>query len=59
MNISSILAKKGGMVVTFKPDQTVDHGELVGSVSISGVVKAALDEYEGKIETLQTRVEKG
>jgi hypothetical protein len=54
MNISSILAKKGGTVVMFKPDQTVDHGDLIG-----GVVKAALDEYEGEVETLQTRVEKG
>jgi CBS domain-containing protein len=37
----------------------MDHGELVGIVSIGDVVKAALDEYEGEIETLQTRVEKG
>jgi hypothetical protein len=59
MNISSILAKKGGTVVTLKPNQTVDHGELIGSVSIGDVVKAALNEYAGEIETLQTRVEKG
>jgi CBS domain-containing protein len=142
MNISSILAKKGGAVVTLKPDQTIrealalfvswhigalivvddagrivgliaerdiicaaaqnetlfglpvsdsmttdviiaqpgddlkavektmterrlrhlpimDHGELAGIVSIGDVVKAALDEYEGEIETLQTRVGKG
>jgi CBS domain-containing protein len=37
----------------------MDRGELVGIVSIGDVVKAALDEYEGEIETLQTRVEKG
>ena len=54
MNISSILAKKGGTVVTLKPDQMVDRGELIGDV-----VKAALDEYEGEIDTLQTRVGKG
>jgi CBS domain-containing protein len=28
-------------------------------ISIGDVVKAQLDEYEGEIETLQTRVEKG
>lgn len=37
----------------------LDRGELVGIVSIGDVVKAALDEYEGEIETLHTRVEKG
>ena len=37
----------------------VDHGELVGIVSIGDVVKAALDEYAGEIETLHTRVDKG
>jgi CBS domain-containing protein len=37
----------------------MDHGELVGIVSIGDVVKAALDAYEGEIETLHTRVEKG
>jgi CBS domain-containing protein len=37
----------------------MDHGELVGIVSIGDVVKAALDAYEGEIETLHTLVEKG
>ena len=37
----------------------MDHGELVGIVSIGDVVKAALDTYEGEIETLHTLVEKG
>lgn len=37
----------------------VDEGRLVGIVSIGDVVKAQLDEYEGEIETLKTRVEKG
>lgn len=37
----------------------MDRGELVGIVSIGDVVKAALDEYEGVIETLESRVEKG
>ena len=32
---------------------------LVGIISIGDVVKAQLDEYEGEIETLHTRVEKG
>jgi CBS domain-containing protein len=142
MNISNILAKKGGMVVTLQPEQTVrealalfvsqrigalivvdetgqiagliaerdiicaaaqnealfdlpvsdlmttdvifarpgddlkavektmterrlrhlpilDRGELVGIVSIGDVVKAALDEYEGVIETLESRVGRG
>ncbi len=37
----------------------MDHGELIGIVSIGDVVKAQLEEYAGEIETLQTRVEKG
>jgi len=37
----------------------MDHGELIGIVSIGDVVKAALEAYEGEIETLHTRVEKG
>ena len=43
----------------FRHLPVMDHGELVGIVSIGDVVKAALDAYEGEIETLQTRVEKG
>lgn len=37
----------------------VDRGELVGIVSIGDVVKAQLDEYEGEVETLQTRLGRG
>ncbi len=43
----------------FRHLPVMDHGELVGIISIGDVVKAALDAYEGEIETLQTRVEKG
>ncbi|HSD84843.1 MAG TPA: CBS domain-containing protein [Anaerolineae bacterium] len=43
----------------FRHLPVLDHGELVGIISIGDVVKAQLDEYEGEIETLQTRVEKG
>jgi CBS domain-containing protein len=46
-------------VKRFRHLPVMDHGELVGIVSIGDVVKAQLDEYEGEIETLQTRVEKG
>ncbi len=37
----------------------VDQGELIGIISIGDVVKAQLDEYQGEIETLETRVGKG
>ena len=43
----------------FRHLPVMDHHELVGIISIGDVVKAQLDEYEGEIETLQTRVEKG
>jgi CBS domain-containing protein len=43
----------------FRHLPVMDRGELVGIISIGDVVKAQLDEYEGEIETLQTRVEKG
>jgi CBS domain-containing protein len=43
----------------FRHLPVMDHHELVGIVSIGDVVKAQLDEYEGEIETLHTRVEKG
>ena len=46
-------------VKRFRHLPVMDHQELVGIVSIGDVVKAQLDEYEGEIETLQTRVEKG
>jgi CBS domain-containing protein len=46
-------------VKRFRHLPVMDQGELVGIVSIGDVVKAQLDEYEGEIETLQTRVEKG
>ena len=46
-------------VKRFRHLPVMDHHELVGIVSIGDVVKAQLDEYEGEIETLQTRVEKG
>ncbi len=43
----------------FRHLPVMDRGELVGIISIGDVVKAALDAYEGEVETLQTRVEKG
>jgi CBS domain-containing protein len=43
----------------FRHLPVMDRHELVGIISIGDVVKAQLDEYEGEIETLQTRVEKG
>jgi CBS domain-containing protein len=43
----------------FRHLPVMDHHELIGIISIGDVVKAQLDEYEGEIETLQTRVEKG
>ncbi len=46
-------------VKRFRHLPVMDRRELVGIVSIGDVVKAQLDEYEGEIETLQTRVEKG
>ncbi len=46
-------------VKRFRHLPVMDHHELIGIVSIGDVVKAQLDEYEGEIETLQTRVEKG
>jgi CBS domain-containing protein len=46
-------------VKRFRHLPILDHGELVGIVSIGDVVKATLDEYEGVIETLESRVEKG
>ncbi len=43
----------------FRHLPVMDHHEMVGIVSIGDVVKAQLEEYEGELETLQTRVEKG
>ncbi len=37
----------------------VDEGKLVGIVSIGDMVKAQLNEYQGEIDTLQTRISKG
>lgn len=37
----------------------MDRGKLVGIVSIGDMVKAQIDEYEGEIETLQTRLTEG
>jgi CBS domain-containing protein len=68
MTIDVIIARPGDdtkavsktmTVKRFRHLPVMDHGELVGIVSIGDVVKAQLDEYEGEIETLQTRVEKG
>ncbi len=40
----------------FRHLPVVEHGKLVGIVSIGDVVKAQLDEYEGEINTLQTQI---
>ncbi len=68
MTIDVIIARPGDdtkavsktmTVKRFRHLPVMDHHELVGIISIGDVVKAQLDEYEGEIETLQTRVEKG
>ena len=68
MTIDVIIARPGDDLKAVSKTMTVrrfrhlpvmDHHELVGIVSIGDVVKAQLEEYEGEIETLQTRVEKG
>ena len=68
MTIDVIIARPGDDLKAVSKTMTVkrfrhlpvmDHHELVGIISIGDVVKAQLDEYEGEIETLQTRVEKG
>ena len=68
MTVDVIIARPGDdtkavsktmTVKRFRHLPVMDHHELVGIVSIGDVVKAQLDEYEGEIETLQTRVEKG
>jgi CBS domain-containing protein len=68
MTIDVIIARPGDDTKAVSKTMTVrrfrhlpvmDHHELVGIISIGDVVKAQLDEYEGEIETLQTRVEKG
>ena len=68
MTIDVIIARPGDdtkavsktmTVKRFRHLPVMEHHELVGIVSIGDVVKAQLDEYEGEIETLQTRVEKG
>ena len=46
-------------VKRFRHLPILDEGELVGMVSIGDVVKAQLDQYQGEIETLHTRVGKG
>lgn len=46
-------------VKRFRHLPILDEGELIGIVSIGDVVKAQLDEYQGEIETLHTRVGKG
>ncbi len=68
MTVDVIIARPGDdtravsktmTVRRFRHLPVMDHRDLVGIVSIGDVVKAQLDEYEGEIETLQTRVEKG
>lgn len=34
----------------------VEHGQLVGIISIGDVVKAQRDQYQGQVETLQTQL---
>ena len=68
MTVDVIIARPGDDIRAVSKTMTIrrfrhlpvmDHHELVGIVSIGDVVKAQADEYEGEIETLQTRVEKG
>ena len=40
----------------FRHLPVIDQGKLVGIVSISDLVKAMVEEYEGEIETLQTQI---
>lgn len=37
----------------------IDEGRLAGIVSIGDVVKAQINEYQGEIETLETRIAQG
>jgi CBS domain-containing protein len=37
----------------------VEQGKLVGIVSIGDMVKAQLEQYQGKIETLETQITEG
>jgi CBS domain-containing protein len=34
----------------------MEHGQLIGMVSIGDIVKAQRDQYEGEVETLQTQL---
>jgi CBS domain-containing protein len=68
MTVDVIIARPGDdtkavsktmTVKRFRHLPVMDHHELIGIISIGDVVKAQLDEYEGEIETLHTRIEKG
>jgi CBS domain-containing protein len=43
-------------VRNFRHLPIVDHGRLVGILSIRDVLKSQLDEYKGEIDTLETRI---
>lgn len=43
----------------FRHLPVVDHGQLVGMVSIGDLVKAQLAQYQGEIETLVTQITQG
>ena len=68
MTVDVIIARPGDDTKAVSKTMTVrrfrhlpvmDHHELIGIISIGDVVKAQLDEYEGEIDTLHTRIEKG
>ena len=40
----------------FRHLPVVDNGELVGIISIMDVVRTQRDQYEGQVESLQTRL---
>ncbi len=40
----------------FRHLPVMEHGKLIGIVSISDLVKAIVEEYQGEIETLETQI---
>jgi CBS domain-containing protein len=43
----------------FRHLPVIEHGQLIGIISIGDLIKAQLDEYRGEIDTLETRITEG